>query len=185
MGKVSKRKLALIFYNLVLIIIAGMSANSAWAAKITDTENETQEVSALSALYVASGEWLGKTPSVETPSLHLRLSVREGRVTYTQNLEVPFKDIRVWEQQYTPFKMEIRKKDGTSLILTDSALVEKDAGGRVINTLTVVKHLFAHPKTVQGEDQILRSLKGKAASKKGIMGEYEIPINEVKVVSFP
>lgn len=171
-------------------------------AVVTDSEGRTTTVTDLVAIYAFNTYRSGDVPVVDyVDALVFQLEAREGRVTTTDVLRLPFAGLRRFRLPGN-FRVEIEQRDGSSLVLdqitgsdwkpdTQRKLEEKGPDGSVRKTTVYYEYAMATTKQ-DGEilgAAIMKTLKlsglrGKARTASGREGEFGIGINEVKEVEF-
>jgi len=159
---------------------------------IVDIKGQTDTVGDLEALYLASGNWLGPTPSSKTRLLSFVCESKEARITRTDTTTVPFSSLKHAAFEWSPTRIdpvrtEVEKRDGTRLVLAYSdreykwSLEEYDSQGKRRKASMPNSCWFSTGEDVQGVYLDLKSFSGQPTS--GAKGKYQIPFREVRSIA--
>lgn len=192
----------LLFSALAPLLAQTPPAKPVLTAVVTDNNGQATTVSALQARYVYNTNRSGDKVLIdEADALVFQLEAREGHVYTTDEVRVPFAEIRRF-RLISHQHVEIEKRDGSRLLLdqiTGSAwkleaqhkLEEKGPDGAVRKTTPYHECAIALQKQdgeIAGTPLMrqlqLRSLRGKAKTASGREGEFSIGLTEVKEVEF-
>jgi len=170
-------------------------SQSSSKAIVVDTDGKTYKVEGLKAKYTAGGVWIGVRPTTIKESLFIVFEITENRVTFEEELEIPFASVRrfVFKGASVPddlkdiFKrtepIRIEKLDGSIILLSKVLLIERDAEGNQVKKLELHKYSFRAGKT-QGQSIILDGFSGRSKTESGKKGDFWILLGETCSIEF-
>jgi hypothetical protein len=167
--------------SLVLLAWSAYSAQTPRTAIIVDTQGKQYAVEALEAEYSANGNWIGRKPRTVSESLHVRVVVREDRITTNDQYEYKFASIRgiLFErpERESP-RVRIDFLDGSSVLLTSKAMEKVDAKG--VRVSLPVDSYDLEPEANFSID----GFRGRAKAASGKVGEFRIDYAETRSIDF-
>jgi hypothetical protein len=160
---------------------------------VIDMGGEAYPVSGLSAVYWASGNWLGGVPSASRSALVFSTTTTEGRTTLRDVIRYDFSTTRTithgWLQQADSVAAQhlwiIQLRDGREVTVSEwpaRRLEERDRGGALLRTRdanVAVGFAASFPSLPEEEYLGLEEFRGWTVSRSGRAGRFSIPAREV------
>lgn len=192
---------------MVLSLAAGTAVSAQGRAQrvapltaiVTDSKGVATEVSGLKVRYWDQRQGDNRLDPVELPALVFQIETQEGRVTATDEITVPLRDIRKLSLPGN-YRIEIERRNGSTVVFDQirapdwtpdrqRSLLERDSQGAVVKDLkfhgyevATLRQDGAILDTKVMRPMVFGGFVGRAKMSSGREGDFFIRATEVKTI---